>query len=97
MIHAPGKIFHTLHLDPVGLNLVCKILCKNTTFFFCLSRPASCACNKDEEGLFQGFTPNYLKVKFSETQDLKNKFVDVRLTSLVPTHFMGERLHAMSQ
>jgi len=53
--------------------------------------------DKDAEGLFQGFTPNYLKVKFSETQDLKNKFVDVRLTGLVPTHFMGERLHAMSE
>ncbi len=45
---------------------------------------------KDEEGFLQGFTPNYLKVRFSGDDSQKNKILPIQLTQASPAFFEGD-------
>jgi len=45
---------------------------------------------KDKQGNLQGFTPNYLKVRFPGEESLKNKIVPIRLKQASSPYFDGE-------
>jgi threonylcarbamoyladenosine tRNA methylthiotransferase MtaB len=51
----------------------------------------------NETGMLQGFTPNYLKVKFPGEPMLKNQFLPVRLNQAHITHFDGELSYELSR
>lgn len=52
---------------------------------------------KDEAGNWLGFTPNYLKVRFSGKEDsVENKILSIRLKEASPAYFEGEQIDAMS-
>jgi len=45
---------------------------------------------RDEQGFFMGYTTNYIKVRVSSDEDLKNQILPVRLTKIVDCKLYGE-------